>query len=139
MSEPVSYDASLVHDESYLATSHKGLTYPFGTHAPGSGEITRIADGICWARIPMPGSLGHINSWLLDDADGWAVVDTGMRTEDTVAAWRQLLAKGINAGFNEGNLKWRALPRDPQVMAQSVTPIDTAARMSAVCARPSRK
>ncbi len=36
------------------------------------------------------------------------------------------LAKGVNAGFNEGNVKWRALPRDPQVMAQSVTPIDTA-------------
>jgi uncharacterized protein len=36
------------------------------------------------------------------------------------------LAKNVNAGFNEGNLKWRQLPRDPQVMAQSVTPIDTA-------------
>lgn len=36
------------------------------------------------------------------------------------------LAKNINAGFNEGNLKWRQLPRDLQVMAQSVTPIDTA-------------
>ena len=36
------------------------------------------------------------------------------------------LAKIVNAGFNEGNLKWRQLPRDPQVMAQSVTPIDTA-------------
>ena len=35
------------------------------------------------------------------------------------------LAKIVNAGFNEGNVKWRALPRDPQVMAQSVTPIDT--------------
>src|SRR5688572_18742870 len=35
------------------------------------------------------------------------------------------LAKNVNAGFNEGNLKWRQLPRDPQVMAQSVTPIDT--------------
>ncbi len=35
------------------------------------------------------------------------------------------LAKVVNAGFNEGNLKWRALPRDPQVMAQAVTPIDT--------------
>ncbi|HUP29528.1 MAG TPA: efflux RND transporter permease subunit [Usitatibacter sp.] len=35
------------------------------------------------------------------------------------------LAKVVNAGFNEGNIKWRALPRDPQVMAQSVTPIDT--------------
>ena len=35
------------------------------------------------------------------------------------------LARVVNAGFNEGNVKWRQLPRDPQVMAQSVTPIDT--------------
>lgn len=35
------------------------------------------------------------------------------------------MAKMINAGFNEGNLRWRALARDPQVLAQSVTPIDT--------------
>ncbi len=35
------------------------------------------------------------------------------------------LARVINAGFNEGSLKWRMLPRDAQVMAQSVTPIDT--------------
>ena len=35
------------------------------------------------------------------------------------------LAKVVNAGFNEGNIKWRQLPRDAQVMAQSVTPIDT--------------
>ncbi len=35
------------------------------------------------------------------------------------------LAKVVNAGFNEGNIKWRQLPRDPQVMAQAVTPIDT--------------
>ena len=36
------------------------------------------------------------------------------------------LARNINAGFNEGNLKWRQLPRDSTMMAQSVTPIDTA-------------
>jgi predicted RND superfamily exporter protein len=36
------------------------------------------------------------------------------------------VAKTINAGFNEGNLKWRQLPRDPTTMAQSVTPVDTA-------------
>ena len=35
------------------------------------------------------------------------------------------MAKMVNSGFNEGNLKWRQLPRDAQVMAQSVTPIDT--------------
>ncbi len=36
------------------------------------------------------------------------------------------VAKTINAGFNEGNIKWRQLPRDPTTMAQSVTPVDTA-------------
>jgi len=36
------------------------------------------------------------------------------------------LARNINAGFNEGNLKWRQLPREQTMMAQSVTPIDTA-------------
>ena len=35
-------------------------------------------------------------------------------------------AKLINAGWNENNLKWRVLSRDPQVLAQSVTPVDTA-------------
>jgi len=36
------------------------------------------------------------------------------------------VAKIINAGWNEGNLKWRALSRNPEVLAQSVTPVDTA-------------
>jgi len=36
------------------------------------------------------------------------------------------VAKIINAGWNEGSLKWRELPRNPSMMAQSVTYIDTA-------------
>jgi len=36
------------------------------------------------------------------------------------------LAKIINAGWNEGSLKWRALSRNRDVLAQSVTPVDTA-------------
>lgn len=35
------------------------------------------------------------------------------------------LAKIVNAGWNEGNLKWRVLSRNSDVLAQSVTPIDT--------------
>jgi predicted RND superfamily exporter protein len=35
------------------------------------------------------------------------------------------VAKVLNAGFNEGNVKWRELPRNAQVMAQDVTPVDT--------------
>ena len=34
-------------------------------------------------------------------------------------------AKIVYAGWNEGNLKWRVLARDPAVLAQSVSPIDT--------------
>lgn len=36
------------------------------------------------------------------------------------------VAKIINSGWNEGSLKWRALSRNPAVLAQSVTPVDTA-------------
>ena len=36
------------------------------------------------------------------------------------------VAKVINAGWNEGSLKWRVLPRNQSMMSQSVTYIDTA-------------
>lgn len=35
------------------------------------------------------------------------------------------VARTINAGWNEGNMKWRVLPRNKSAMAQSVTYIDT--------------
>ena len=35
------------------------------------------------------------------------------------------LAKLVNSGWNEGSIKWRALPRNKYMLAQSVTPIDT--------------
>lgn len=35
------------------------------------------------------------------------------------------VAKTINAGYSEGSLKWRILPRNPQALAQVVSPIET--------------
>jgi glyoxylase-like metal-dependent hydrolase (beta-lactamase superfamily II) len=90
LSEALPPDASLTQDESFTATNHQGLSYPLGDFAPGAGVAHRIAPGISWARIPMPGSLGHINSWLLDDGDGVAVVDTGMRLDLCSDAWKAL-------------------------------------------------
>ncbi len=98
----LSPDASLTQDDSFTATSHKGLTYPLGDYAPGVGEIRRVAEGVSWARIPMPGSLGHINTWLLDDGDGVAVVDTGMLLSLCSDAWKALF---------EGPLKNRPITR----------------------------
>jgi len=50
-----------------------------------------------------------------------------MRHTDGVQSVLSLpgMAKIISAGWNEGNLKWRALSRDSIVLAQSVTPVDT--------------
>jgi glyoxylase-like metal-dependent hydrolase (beta-lactamase superfamily II) len=86
----ISPDESLTADESYTETSAAGLTYPWGKFAPSSGEIHPIAKGISWARIPMPGSLGHINSWLLDEGDGYVAVDTGLMLSSCSDAWKAL-------------------------------------------------
>ncbi|MFN3944085.1 MAG: MBL fold metallo-hydrolase [Allosphingosinicella sp.] len=81
-------DASLAE----VPYSHKGLTYPFGRRAPEPGEAIALADGVRWARLPVPGSLKHINVWLLDDGDGIAVVDTGLAIPPSREAWEALLA-----------------------------------------------
>jgi len=35
------------------------------------------------------------------------------------------LAKGVNAAWNEGSLKWRVLPQAPSALAQATSPIET--------------
>jgi glyoxylase-like metal-dependent hydrolase (beta-lactamase superfamily II) len=67
------------------------LTYPFEA-PPEPGKVLEIAPGVVWMRMPMPGRLDHINVWGLEDAAGWAVVDTGLGTDDTLTAWRALFA-----------------------------------------------
>lgn len=81
-------------------TSHRGLTYPLGRRAPDQGELIEIAPGVGWARLPVPGSLKHINVWALDDGDpgsesgagGVALVDTGLNIPDAREAWEALFA-----------------------------------------------
>ncbi len=62
---------------------------------PPVGEHTRVAEGVYWARMPLPFALDHINLWLLRDhfngQEGWTVIDTGVANEDTRAAWTGLV------------------------------------------------
>ncbi len=53
--------------------------------------------------------------WHIENVDG---------VQSTIAL--PTLAKINNAGWNEGSLKWRVLPRNPQVMVGAVSPVDTA-------------
>jgi glyoxylase-like metal-dependent hydrolase (beta-lactamase superfamily II) len=67
------------------------LTYPFDA-PPASGKVLEVAPGVLWMRMPLPYTLNHINIWALDDGNGWAIVDTGVRTPESLAAWRELFA-----------------------------------------------
>ena len=42
--------------------------------------------------MPLPFSLGHINLWLLEDGDGWTVVDTGVNIDECRQTWEHTFA-----------------------------------------------
>lgn len=76
--------------------SEDGLRYPL-KEIPGTGDgsAVSIAPGVLWMRMPMGGGLAFINIWALADEDGWTIVDTGLRTPDTVNAWRTAFAGAL--------------------------------------------
>ncbi|MCB2116313.1 MAG: MBL fold metallo-hydrolase [Rhodobacteraceae bacterium] len=67
------------------------IRYPF-PEPPAAGEVTEVAEGVLWARLPLPMALDHVNVFALDDGDGWTIVDTGFDTRKTRAVWETLLA-----------------------------------------------
>ena len=93
VAEPAA-DAAASPDESLapIAYSHRGLTYPLGRTAPEPGQLLNLADGVGWTRSPVPGSLNHINLWLLEDGDGLTLVDSGLDIAPARDAWEALLA-----------------------------------------------
>ena len=70
------------------------LIYPF-EQGPQTGGAVEIAPGVMWMRMPMFGSIAFINVWALRDGDAWAIVDTGLSTTETAAAWRQVFAEAL--------------------------------------------
>jgi glyoxylase-like metal-dependent hydrolase (beta-lactamase superfamily II) len=68
------------------------LSYPFSAR-PAPGEALEVAPGLLWLRMPLPmAGLNHINLWALADEGGWCLIDTGMQTAETVAAWQSAFA-----------------------------------------------
>ncbi|MEX2519997.1 MAG: MBL fold metallo-hydrolase [Paracoccaceae bacterium] len=85
-------------------TSHHAapaLRFPFDA-PPAPGEAREVAPGVLWLRAPLPFRLDHVNIFLIEDGDGWAVVDTGISDGPTRAIWTALV---------EGPLAGRKLTR----------------------------
>lgn len=67
------------------------VAYEFDVR-PDAGDITPVADGIDWLRMPLPFSLSHINLWILRDGEQVAIVDTGINSAKSRDIWHSALA-----------------------------------------------
>ena len=67
------------------------LQFPHAV-APAPGACLEVAPGLRWLRMPLPFALEHINLWLLQDGEGWTMVDCGIATDATKALWEQVFA-----------------------------------------------
>ena len=76
-------------------TDKHAVRYPFDDTLPDPGKALCVAPGVWWIRMPLPFALDHINLWLLEDGDGWTVVDTGLGVEATWTLWEKVLADAM--------------------------------------------
>jgi glyoxylase-like metal-dependent hydrolase (beta-lactamase superfamily II) len=51
-----------------------------------------IAEGILLVRLPLPFALNHINVYLVDEGDGWTIVDCGLDTPASRESWEAVFA-----------------------------------------------
>ncbi|MGB0129933.1 MAG: MBL fold metallo-hydrolase [Rhodocyclaceae bacterium] len=72
-------------------TQTTGMYYPL-QHPPAPGSALEVAPGVHWLRMPLPFQLNHINVWLLEDGDGWTIVDCGIAIEAVRAQWEEAFA-----------------------------------------------
>ncbi|KIT17084.1 MBL fold metallo-hydrolase [Jannaschia aquimarina] len=80
-----------------LADGYAGLRFPWEA-PPAEGEAIEVADGVLWARLPLPMALDHVNVYFLREPDGWTMVDTGFDSRRTRAIIETLRQGPLGGG-----------------------------------------
>ena len=70
------------------------ISYPFDDR-PERGTLREVAPGVFWLAMPMSGSLAFINLYLLEDQDGWWIIDTGLANKETSEVWQQVFDNAL--------------------------------------------
>jgi glyoxylase-like metal-dependent hydrolase (beta-lactamase superfamily II) len=65
------------------------IEFPFPV-PPKPLEVIEAAPGISWIRLPLPFRLDHVNVYLIEDGDGFALIDTGIDDTATRETWQAL-------------------------------------------------
>ncbi|MFT6558245.1 MBL fold metallo-hydrolase [Sneathiella sp.] len=72
------------------------ITYPLGTR-PDDGEVLKITEGVFWVRMPIPfKGLDYINLYLLEDDEGWTIVDSGFNSSKIKSLWEEIFDKFLD-------------------------------------------
>ena len=71
------------------------VDYILGKTLPEPGSVLDVAEGLRWIRMPLPFALDHVNLYLIDDGDGWVLIDTGLGSETTRGHWQTILETGL--------------------------------------------
>ncbi|OGA23766.1 MAG: hypothetical protein A3I01_07080 [Betaproteobacteria bacterium RIFCSPLOWO2_02_FULL_65_24] len=77
--------------------SQSVLDFPHAT-VPGPAQAHEIAPGVHWLRMPLPFALDHINLWMIEDGDGFAIVDCGLGDQTTRDLWDAHFAAAHGVG-----------------------------------------
>ncbi|MBT7333127.1 MAG: MBL fold metallo-hydrolase [Gammaproteobacteria bacterium] len=80
---------------THLMQYTTSLEYPWDNH-PEPGSTREIVPGVRWLSMPMPGSLAHINLYLLEDEHGWWVIDTGLSMDSVNQWWQKIFDHELN-------------------------------------------
>jgi glyoxylase-like metal-dependent hydrolase (beta-lactamase superfamily II) len=59
---------------------------------PQPGHARPVAPGVLWLRMPLPFALNHVNLWLVEETDGYTLVDCGYGDATTRAHWQRHFA-----------------------------------------------
>jgi len=65
---------------------------------PAHGEVLEMGGGVFWVRLPLPFALDHVNVCCVNGEGGWWIVDCGVDTEETRAAWDKILREVVGGG-----------------------------------------
>jgi glyoxylase-like metal-dependent hydrolase (beta-lactamase superfamily II) len=65
---------------------------------PAISDAIEIAPGLFWARLPLPYAPFHVNTYLIEDHEGWIAVETGLNDAATHHAWDAILAGPLKGG-----------------------------------------
>lgn len=64
-------------------------------HLTALEPMVSMSSGLHGMRLPLPFALDHVNVWLLQDGDGWTLIDTGIDDAPTRTFWIERLKDGL--------------------------------------------